>query len=377
MENKRKIRKWLWLGMDKQTAKKYQRKIAADNIRIIKNESLVVALLCSVFAFYFLSKDHLEAKGIACIIGVSVMFVICIYANILMKKKESVSKREAWFCMGLFIICAYMETIWLGTFVSGNELAVTSVCLFVFIPTNFDILPIYNLWITFVAAAVFFLSSYLSKTPDKFLYDLVDAIFAIVIGNLVAYEKVKIKWESVRVHEILEEERDIDVLTGIWNRRAFEREVDKIVATKELKSMVVIMMDIDKFKRINDRFGHETGDAYLKHFCELFRGFIEKNTVVGRRSGDEFFMFIYNYGELSRVENNIKEFYKKLEKYPITLPDGEERVIRVSAGAVWTTDMNNRWTDLLCAADEELYFVKEHGRNSYTIEEYCANKKML
>ncbi|MGN0291540.1 MAG: GGDEF domain-containing protein, partial [Lachnospiraceae bacterium] len=187
----------------------------------------------------------------------------------------------------------------------------------------------------------------------------------------------KIKWESVRVHEILEEERDIDVLTGIWNRRAFEREVDKIVETEDLKSMVVIMMDIDKFKRINDRFGHETGDAYLKHFCELFRGFIEKNTVVGRRSGDEFFMFIYNYGELSRVENNIKEFYKKLEKYPITLPDGEERVIRVSAGAVWTTDMNNGWTDLLCAADEELYFVKEHGRNSYTIEEYCANKKML
>lgn len=197
-----------------------------------------------------------------------------------------------------------------------------------------------------------------------------DGILAAVIGNFAAFERAKIKWESVKVHEQLEEERDVDMLTGIWNRRAFEREVDYLINSGTIKNMVVIMVDLDKFKRINDGYGHETGDAYLKHFCNLISEYTEKNTIVGRRSGDEFFIFSYNFRELSQVEHNVAAFYEKLAKNPILLPDGTERVIGVSSGVVWTVDMNHDWREILCAADESLYYVKEHGRNSYTIQEY-------
>ena len=298
------------------------------------------------------------------------MFCIFLYTHSLLKKQDEISKQETYASIGSFMICAYAVTIYVGTIGAGNELAVTIVSLFVFLPTNFDLLPIYNLHITIVALAMFFVSSYITKTPDKFMYDVMDGILAAVIGNFAAFERAKIKWESVKIHEQLEEERDIDMLTGIWNRRAFEREVDYLINSGTIKNMVVIMVDLDKFKRINDGYGHETGDAYLKHFCNLISEYTEKNTIVGRRSGDEFFIFSYNFRELSQVEHNVAAFYEKLAKNPILLPDGTERVIGVSSGVVWTVDMNHDWREILCAADESLYYVKEHGRKSYTIQEY-------
>lgn len=376
MEKKGKIKNWLWLGLDKETAKKYQRKIASDNIRIIKKESLVIALIGAVYSLLFLSKKEMEARGVVCLLGVMVMFAIFFYSYNLSRKEQELRKREVWACMGLFMICAYAVTIYLGTFVNSKELAVTIVCLFVFMPTNFDILPVYNILLTLCAAGTFFFFSYLAKEPDRVLYDVLDSVISIVIGNFVAYEKAKIKWESVMVHDKLQEERDKDILTGIWNRRAFEREVDRLVESRNIINMVVIMLDLDKFKQINDGYGHEAGDAYLQHFCRLFEEFSKKNTVMGRRSGDEFFMFIYNFGELAELENTIRAFYQKLELHPIELPDGTKKIIRVSAGVVWTIERDVTWRELLCAADEALYTVKETGRNNYQIEEFrCCAKK--
>lgn len=370
MDNKERLRKWLWLGLDETTAKKYQRKLSAENVRIIRNESVIIAGIGALYTICMLVLSHVYVKSLVCIIGAAWMFCIFLYTHSLLKKQDEISKQETYASIGSFMICAYAVSIYVGTIGAGNELAVTIVSLFVFLPTNFDLLPIYNLHITIVALAMFFVSSYITKTPDKFMYDVMDGILAAVIGNFAAFECAKIKWESVKIHEQLEEERDIDMLTGIWNRRAFEREADYLINSGTIKNMVVIMVDLDKFKRINDGYGHETGDAYLKHFCNLISEYTEKNTIVGRRSGDEFFIFSYNFRELSQVEHNVAAFYEKLAKNPILLPDGTERVIGVSSGVVWTVDMNHDWREILCAADESLYYVKEHGRNSYTIQEY-------
>lgn len=347
MDNKERLRKWLWLGLDETTAKKYQRKLSAENVRIIRNESVIIAGIGALYTICMLVLSHVYAKSLVCIIGAAWMFCIFLYTHSLLKKQDEISKQETYASIGSFMICAYAVSIYVGTIGAGNELAVT-----------------------IVALAMFFVSSYITKTPDKFMYDVMDGILAAVIGNFAAFERAKIKWESVKVHEQLEEERDVDMLTGIWNRRAFEREVDYLINSGTIKNMVVIMVDLDKFKRINDGYGHETGDAYLKHFCDLISEYTEKNTIVGRRSGDEFFIFSYNFRELSQVEHNVAAFYEKLAKNPILLPDGTEKVIGVSSGVVWTVDMNHDWREILCAADESLYYVKEHGRNSYTIQEY-------
>lgn len=336
MDNKERLRKWLWLGLDETTAKKYQRKISAENVRIVRNESVAIAGIGALYTICMLALSRVYGKSVICIIGAILMFCIFLYTQNLVKKQDEISKKEARISISSFMICAYVVSIYVGTFGSGNELAVTIVSLFVFLPTNFDLLPIYNLYVTIIALAVFFVSSYISKTPDKFAYDVMDGILAAVIGNFAA----------------------------------FEREVDYLINSGTIKNMVVIMVDLDKFKRINDGYGHETGDAYLKHFCNLISEYTEKNTIVGRRSGDEFFIFSYNFRELSQVEHNVAAFYEKLAKNPILLPDGTEKVIGVSSGVVWTVDMNHDWREILCAADESLYYVKEHGRNSYTIQEY-------
>ena len=164
MDNKERLRKWLWLGLDETTAKKYQRKISAENVRIVRNESVAIAGIGALYTICMLALSRVYGKSVICIIGAILMFCIFLYTQNLVKKQDEISKKEARISISSFMICAYVVSIYVGTFGSGNELAVTIVSLFVFLPTNFDLLPIYNLYVTIIALAVFFVSSYISKT---------------------------------------------------------------------------------------------------------------------------------------------------------------------------------------------------------------------
>lgn len=371
MKKENLLEKWLWFGLKEEEAQKYQREIAVDNLRIVKKESLVITILCGLYGLYFISKEGFFERGLSIFAGVIIMLLVYVASSLYLKKNgDTVARTVSWIIMATFIACAYGITIYLGTFESRGNLAVTCVSLFIFLQINFDLLPRYNMVATVIAAIVFFVCSYLSKPMGQFIYDVMDALLAIIIGAIVAWEKSKIKWENAIAHEKLEKDRDIDILTGLWNRQAFERHVEHILKEKQVESMAVAMIDLDKFKRINDSYGHGIGDEYLCHFSEIFLQSVKKNTIVGRRSGDEFFLFIYNFVTVENLEQANVEFQNRLKEMPIILPDGKEKVIQISMGVSWTKDVNIKWTQLLAAADEQLYYIKEHGRNGFQIEEY-------
>lgn len=370
MKKEELIKKWLWFGLEEKEAKRYQRKIIPDNLRILKKESLMVSILCAVYGVVFYNTADLSNRGIAIFIGVLFMLLIHICSCYLVSKGQNVPRKFANALLVVFMASAYMTTIYLGTFASNGNLAVTAVGLLIFFQINFDILPKYNMMITTVATIVLFLCSYYSKSAIQFRYDVMDAFLAILIGAIASWEKSKIKWENVIAHERLKKDRDVDLLTGIWNRRAFERKVQQNLAANNVYTMAVAMIDIDKFKRINDKYGHEIGDEYLCHFANIFKLFIRENTIIGRRSGDEFFLFIYNFKNVEFLKRAAEKLQDQLQKELFLLPDETKKEIFISVGISWTQDMNIKWTELLCAADELLYFVKEHGRNSYKIEEY-------
>ena len=134
MDKKEKLRKWLWLGLDETTAKKYQRKLSAENVRIIRNESVIIAGIGALYTICMLVLSHVYVKSLVCIIGAAWMFCIFLYTHSLLKKQDEISKQETYASIGSFMICAYAVSIYVGTIGAGNELAVTIVSLFVFLP---------------------------------------------------------------------------------------------------------------------------------------------------------------------------------------------------------------------------------------------------
>lgn len=158
-------------------------------------------------------------------------------------------------------------------------------------------------------------------------------------------------------------ERDHDSLTRIYNREAFRKcAEEKLRQQKEIGTAAMVMMDLDGLKKVNDRLGHEYGDLYIKETAVCMMKIPKEHTVVGRRSGDEFFMLLYGYENREALHEQIKSFFDTLDRHPIVLPDGEQLPIRISAGVAWVEEEAYTFGELVGRADAAMYMAKNSGR---------------
>ena len=149
---------------------------------------------------------------------------------------------------------------------------------------------------------------------------------------------------------------ETDMLTGLPNRRAFFNAVSAL--NRKARSAVVILADIDPFKRINDTHGHQTGDICLRHAADALRRWLPADGVICRFGGEEFAMVI-----LGRAPGDILHLGRDLAEGISFCPAGTATEVRMtlSAGAAfWPKDQPI--DTALCAADRALYDAKAAGR---------------
>lgn len=104
----------------------------------------------------------------------------------------------------------------------------------------------------------------------------------------------------------IEAERDFDQLTNLYNRRGLEMNLSALFAEPEtLGQSAIVMVDADNLKTINDTYGHDAGDVYLKEIANLFRNFGPGSCVSARLGGDEFVLFLYHYGSEQELTDTI------------------------------------------------------------------------
>ena len=121
------------------------------------------------------------------------------------------------------------------------------------------------------------------------------------------------------------------------------------------------MIDIDYFKKINDTYGHDTGDKVLIEFCNIVNEIIQKDMIFGRLGGEEFAITIFN-----QQESNVYELSEKIrDKCATTLIKVKDTDIKftISMGVVFKEDKKESIDEILHKADELLYTAKESGRN--------------
>lgn len=153
----------------------------------------------------------------------------------------------------------------------------------------------------------------------------------------------------------LEAERDVDSLTGLLNRRGLDRRLEEMFKSPDkLGCGALVMIDADGLKQINDKLGHEAGDAYLKSIAGALRSFGEKNCLCSRQGGDEYVLFLYNYGSNAEVEEQLQKLSDLQNDRVAKLNENETVPIRFSFGAVFL-DGSDDFTLLLKSADEKMY----------------------
>ena len=149
-----------------------------------------------------------------------------------------------------------------------------------------------------------------------------------------------------------------DALTGLYNRRHFIEQSNRVLeAASRLKVPVTLMMsDLDNFKQFNDTHGHQAGDLLLQEVSRLVRGCVRNTDIVARYGGDEMSLLLPKATKVEAAPA-AEKIRRQIEE------NCQEMGVTISIGlAEFPSDANNR-DDLIAAADEVLYRAKEFGGN--------------
>ncbi|MEM9709276.1 MAG: EAL domain-containing protein [Pseudomonadota bacterium] len=153
---------------------------------------------------------------------------------------------------------------------------------------------------------------------------------------------------------------DRDLLTGCYNRSYLQNHISELRDSAKAPCALVYF-DIDNFKSINDRFGHEAGDAVLKRIIERTQGVIRQEDVIARLGGDEFVIIFEDVPTIDAFEAKIKAVHTAV--CGVISYQSTRMNVTVSAGCTYFTPEDADFTTILRQADIALYSAKQSGRN--------------
>jgi len=186
------------------------------------------------------------------------------------------------------------------------------------------------------------------------------------VGGIFIYFIAEFINKSNEMMFLLERRASTDHLTNLSNRRQFEKslELELERARDHKQKLSLLVIDIDRFKKVNDTFGHTSGDAVLKQLGQLLIEHARSADIVSRNGGEEFAILLLDCGhhQAMAIAESIRQ---SVEKYLFALPDGNTIRLTISIGvAIFPDHCDDRDdNDFFEQADRALYEAKNTGRN--------------
>ncbi len=185
------------------------------------------------------------------------------------------------------------------------------------------------------------------------------------LGAGAGFGYLKTLQHQIDRHRMASVQAQFDPLTGLLNRLAFERRVTAVLegASAKNANIALLFVDLDRFKFVNDTYGHETGDALLREVARLVSETVREGDLVGRLGGDEFTIALLDMRdpESARV---VARTLVRLLSAPFQI-DGKEIHISASVGVSLYPRDGDSFAALTRNADAAMYEVKEGGKNAF------------
>jgi diguanylate cyclase (GGDEF)-like protein len=189
-------------------------------------------------------------------------------------------------------------------------------------------------------------------------------------GWLVGHAVIALS--NARQHRTVEQQALVDSLTGLANRRLSTAALEKELARAQRfnEPLTLVLADIDDFKRINDRWGHPTGDEVLKAFARRLQESVREIDLAGRWGGEEFALLLpgTDLEGGRRLAERIRELVREQH---LAAPDGSPIRVTSSFG-VASFPLVNGQSQLVAAADAALYEAKRSGKDRVVVSEPAA-----
>lgn len=214
----------------------------------------------------------------------------------------------------------------------------------------------------------------LKEKNDVTYYIAVTAIVAAILATIISTAIMsKIISPVNEIVDTLVDEAHTDLLTGILNKRTFEKKVEEALRGNDsTEKKAIILIDLDNFKGVNDTLGHAYGDKVLANVGDILKRVFHVDDYLGRLGGDEFCVYL-NISDIQQ-ENYIEHIEEKCNELSNEFRHnytGEDNSYKISAsiGVAVFPQHGDSFTDLYKCADTALYHSKHKGKDTFTIYE--------
>lgn len=350
---------WVYSGLSKENYENIQQSVAHKNARLLKNAIRSFEVLTGVLliaAFFFSQLNALKSFLILTFIGMMMMEIIVRVCDL----NNFRTLRSVCY---VFLSTVYLFTAISGTVGSPKQSATLYFILLFVGPLLFIDKP-YRMALFLCIMTVIFRSLALHyKEPEIANFDVSNAIcytiLAILLYLLTSRTKAehRLRWEIAK-------QRDTDELTKLLTKNAVERKIKRYMELNPSEPAMMLVIDLDNFKHINDTFGHVYGDAVLRLMGECIRSNFREEDYKGRFGGDEFVVFFPGVDDKQQVVtyvNNLVEMMKARVRTPESA-----NPVHGSIGIALYPKHASTYEELFKKADEALYASKERGKDRYT-----------
>ncbi len=218
--------------------------------------------------------------------------------------------------------------------------------------------------------------SEISKSINKMASDIERAMEQLknnarVLEKKVAERTKELEYKNLSLMKLskkLEQMARTDFLTGLLNRRSMMKKIseEKIRFKRTKKPFVLILIDIDNFKKINDIYGHDAGDIVLKEFSKVLKSSIREQDFVSRWGGEEFLLLLPET-DIEGGKTLAEKIRKKIEETEIFIKNSKSIKITITLGLTVYDSKEKEIEEILKETDIALYIGKKEGKNRVTV----------
>jgi diguanylate cyclase (GGDEF)-like protein len=181
---------------------------------------------------------------------------------------------------------------------------------------------------------------------------------------LAVSEHLSLALANLKLRETLRMQAVRDALTGLYNRRYMEHALEREVlrAARNHRTVGLIMLDLDHFKRVNDSYGHEVGDLLLRSVGEFLLANVRAEDIACRYGGEEFVVLLPE-ATLAMTQTRAEQLWKGIQGLTVSVRGALLRALTTSVGVAAYPEHGRSLAELLRAADVALYSAKREGRD--------------
>lgn len=321
-------------------------------------------VMVAVFAFLYLSSlvnGLLESNRLFYLLGLAYSVVAsCLF--FILKKDSLLAQLIIYLSISLMFIFACLITQ------NKPEIPATTFIVLLLIAPMFMIdKPFFMTFELSAASAVFLIWMYKVKPYEIWEMDLINVVIFTIVGiilNIIA--------NSIRIREFvltrkINIQKDTDELTGLKNKGALTREINAFLADDSADKGIMMLMDVDHFKSINDTLGHDVGDQVIVQLGKLLGSKFSDDEITGRFGGDEFIVFIKKEFDPDVARQAAESIVREAHE-SISLPDKDWKV-SVSIGIAIYSGLEKNYSEIFKKADIALYRSKADAKNRFCFYE--------